>query len=143
MIPGVDGRKMSKSYGNTIGLFDEGKDAQKEGLSIVTDSTPLEDPKDPDADHDRSRSSASSPTDAQRDEIADAYRAGGYGYGHAKKALAGHDLGPLRPRRASAAPGWRSAPTTSARFSGPAPRRPARARRGAGRVREAVGFLNP
>lgn len=85
-VPGVDGRKMSKSYGNTIDIFSEGKALKKRVMSIETDSKALEDPKDPDncnvfaliklfAD------------DNTRNEIADKYRAGGYGYGHAKKEL--------------------------------------------------------
>ncbi|QXD15761.1 tryptophan--tRNA ligase [Rhodocaloribacter litoris] len=86
VVPGLDGRKMSKSYGNTIGIFDEGKALKKKVMSIVTDSTPLEAPKDPErcnvfalirlfAD------------DETRERIAAAYRAGGYGYGHAKQEL--------------------------------------------------------
>jgi len=88
VVPGVDGRKMSKSYGNTIGIFDEAKTLKKNVMSIETDSTPLDDPKDPEtcnvfaliklfADENRTK------------EIADKYRAGGYGYGHAKKELLG------------------------------------------------------
>lgn len=86
VVPGTDGRKMSKSYGNTIGIFDEGTALKKKVGAIVTDSTPLEAPKDPDADHVFAliRLFASY---AERDEIAAAYRAGGYGYGHAKAAL--------------------------------------------------------
>ena len=88
VVPGLDGRKMSKSYGNTIGIFDEGTTLKKKVMAVVTDSTPLEAPKDPDADNVFAllRLFAS---DAQREEIAAAYRAGGYGYGHAKKALLG------------------------------------------------------
>lgn len=86
VVPGIDGRKMSKSYGNTIGIFDEGKELKRKVMAIVTDSTPLEDPKNPDEDNVFAliRLFAS---DEQRQEIAAAYRAGGYGYGHAKKAL--------------------------------------------------------
>ena len=47
VVPGIDGRKMSKSYGNEIGIFDEGKVLKKKVMSIVTDSTPVEAPKDP------------------------------------------------------------------------------------------------
>ncbi len=86
VVPGTDGRKMSKSYGNTIGLFDEGKALKKAVAAIVTDSTPLEDPKDPDADNVFALIRLFA-AEAQRDEIAAAYRAGGYGYGHAKAAL--------------------------------------------------------
>ena len=47
VVPGIDGRKMSKSYGNEIGIFDEGKELKKKIMSIVTDSAPVEAPKDP------------------------------------------------------------------------------------------------
>ncbi|HEU4456793.1 MAG TPA: tryptophan--tRNA ligase, partial [Longimicrobium sp.] len=47
VVPGVDGQKMSKSYGNTIDIFPEEKALRKRIMSIVTDSTPLEAPKDP------------------------------------------------------------------------------------------------
>jgi tryptophanyl-tRNA synthetase len=88
VVPGTDGRKMSKSYGNTIPIFAEGKALKKAVMSIVTDSTPLEAPKDPEADNVFAlvRLFASGEEQA---EIAEAYRAGGYGYGHAKKALLG------------------------------------------------------
>ena len=88
VVPGLDGQKMSKSYGNTIGIFDEGKALKKKVMSIVTDSTPLEEPKDPEADNVFAliKLFADAP---KRDEIAAAYRAGGYGYGHAKKELLG------------------------------------------------------
>jgi tryptophanyl-tRNA synthetase len=86
VVPGLDGRKMSKSYNNTIEIFDEGKSLKKRVMAIETDSTPLEDPKDPEkcnvfaliklfADENK------------RKEIAVKYRSGGYGYGHAKKEL--------------------------------------------------------
>ena len=48
VVPGVDGQKMSKSYGNTINMFASKKDLKKQIMSIVTDSTPLEEPKNPD-----------------------------------------------------------------------------------------------
>ena len=88
VVPGVDGRKMSKSYGNAIGLFDEGKALKKQVMSIVTDSTPLEAPKDPEADNVFALIKLFA-DDAKQEEIAAAYRAGGYGYGHAKKELLG------------------------------------------------------
>ena len=46
-MPGIDGRKMSKSYGNTIEMFADGKAIKKTVMGIVTDSTPVEEPKDP------------------------------------------------------------------------------------------------
>jgi len=86
VVPGVDGRKMSKSYGNTIGIFDEGAELKGKVMGILTDSTPLEEPKDPDTCNVFAliRLFAS---DEDRERIAAAYRAGGYGYGHAKKEL--------------------------------------------------------
>ena len=86
VLPGTDGRKMSKSYGNTIQLFDEGKSLKKTIMSIQTDSTPLEDPKDPDSDNVFALIKLFASKD-QQSEIAEKYRAGGYGYGHAKKEL--------------------------------------------------------
>ena len=142
VIPGLDGRKMSKSYGNTIGIFDEGKDLKKKVMSIVSDSTPLEDPKVPEADNTFAliRHFAS---EAQRDEIAAAYRAGGYGYGHAKKALLGmidEHFAEARERRRDLAE--RPEHVREILAAGAESAR-ARASEVLGEVREAVGFLNP
>lgn len=84
-IPGLDGRKMSKSYGNTIELFAEPKQLRKKIMSIVTDSKGVDDPKDPDTDNvfQLFRLFA---TPEQTEELAARYRAGGLGYGHAKQA---------------------------------------------------------
>lgn len=86
VVPGIDGRKMSKSYGNTINIFDEGKELKRKVMSIVTDSTPLEEPKDPENDNVFALIRLFADTETQQ-RIADQYRAGGYGYGHAKKEL--------------------------------------------------------
>lgn len=86
VVPGTDGRKMSKSYGNTIGIFDEGKELKRKVMSIVTDSTPLEAPKDPEKDNVFALIKLFADLET-RDRIAAAYREGGYGYGHAKKEL--------------------------------------------------------
>lgn len=88
VVPGIDGRKMSKSYGNTIGIFDEGKALKKKVMSIVTDSTPLEAPKDPDTCNVFALIKLFA-DDETRNRVAEAYRAGGYGFGHAKKELLG------------------------------------------------------
>ena len=88
IIPGTDGRKMSKSYGNTIPIFGEGKPLKKTIMSIQTDSTPLEDPKDPDKDNVFALIKLFANKE-QQVEIAAKYRAGGYGYGHAKNELLG------------------------------------------------------
>ena len=141
VIPGLDGRKMSKSYDNTIGIFDEGKALKKKVMSILSDSTPLEAPKDPDADHTFAllRHFAS---DDERDEIAAAYRAGGYGYGHAKKALLGmidRHFGEARERRRELAA--RPDDVRDVLRSGAEAAR-ARASEVMAHVRDAVGFLN-
>lgn len=86
VVPGLDGRKMSKSYGNTIDIFDEPGTIKKKVMSIVTDSTPLEEPKDPEADNVFALIKLFADSNT-RQRIAEAYRAGGYGYGHAKKEL--------------------------------------------------------
>lgn len=86
VVPGIDGQKMSKSYGNTIGIFDEGKTLKKKVMSIVTDSTPLDEPKDPESCNVFALIKLFTDEDKQN-EIAENYRTGGYGYGHAKKEL--------------------------------------------------------
>ena len=85
-VPGTDGEKMSKSYGNTIELFEDPKRLRKKVMSIKTDSKAVEDPKDPDADSVFAlyRLFASA---EQQAELAARYRAGGMGYGEAKQAL--------------------------------------------------------
>src|SRR5690606_10343460 len=85
-IPGTDGRKMSKSYGNTINIFLREKELKKQVMGIVTDSKSLEEPKEPDGDTVfQLYKVLAHPTDITAME--DNYRAGGYGYGHAKKEL--------------------------------------------------------
>ena len=85
-VPGIDGQKMSKSYGNTIPIFLRGKDLKKRLLAIETDSTPLEDPKNPDACNVFALYRLFATPDQQLDMRAK-YAAGHYGYGHAKLAL--------------------------------------------------------
>jgi len=86
-VPGTDGDKMSKSYGNTLDVFEEPKPLQKQIMRIVTDSRPMEEPKDPDTDHLFQLYSLFA-DDARREEMAATYRGGGFGYGAVKKALA-------------------------------------------------------
>lgn len=86
VIPGLDGRKMSKSYGNTIPLFFDRGEVKKKIMSIVSDSTPLEAPKDPDSSL-VYRLYAMMAEKPQAEELAAKLRAGGYGWGHAKKDL--------------------------------------------------------
>ena len=85
-IPGTDGQKMSKSYGNIIDVFLADKPLRKQIMSIVTDSTPLEDPKDPDSDTVFALYSLLA-DNAQIAEMRRNYEGGNYGYGHAKQAL--------------------------------------------------------
>ena len=87
VVPGIDGRKMSKSYGNTIEIFEPEDSVRKKIMKIVTDSTPVEDPKDPD----KCNVFALLKLVASPEELADwesKYRTGGMGYGQAKKRLA-------------------------------------------------------
>ncbi len=85
-IPGTDGRKMSKSYGNTINVFLPEKELKKQVMAIVTDSKALEEPKDPENDNvfNLFRLVADVP---EMEAMHGNYLRGGYGYGHAKKEL--------------------------------------------------------
>ena len=85
-IPGIDGQKMSKSYGNTIDIFLPDKDLKKQVMAIVTDSTPLEAPKNPDKDNVYAIYSLLA-TDEQKTAMRNKYLAGNFGYGHAKQEL--------------------------------------------------------
>ena len=75
IVPGTDGQKMSKSYNNTINMFVTKKKLKEQVMSIVTDSTPLEEPKNPDNNIDK------------QNELKDKFLAGNFGYGHAKTEL--------------------------------------------------------
>jgi tryptophanyl-tRNA synthetase len=86
-VPGTDGEKMSKSYNNTLELFEEPKALRKKIMRITTDSRPMDQPKEPEDDHLYQLYSLVA-TDAERDEMAALYRRGGFGYGDVKKALA-------------------------------------------------------
>lgn len=85
-IPGTDGQKMSKSYGNTIDIFLPDKELKKQVMSIVTDSTPMEAPKNPDTDNVFSIYKLLA-TQEQVDILRAKYLAGNFGYGHAKQEL--------------------------------------------------------
>jgi len=86
VIPGLDGQKMSKSYNNTIPLFGAPKAIRKLVMSIVTDSKGLEDVKDPDTCN-VAKLYKLLATPEQYETLCANYRAGNYGYGHAKQAL--------------------------------------------------------
>jgi tryptophanyl-tRNA synthetase len=86
-VPGIDGEKMSKSYNNTLAVFDDPKTQRKAIMRIVTDSRPMDQPKEPVGDvlYDLYSLVASEP---DREAMAALYRRGGFGYGEVKKALA-------------------------------------------------------
>jgi len=87
-VPGTDGEKMSKSYNNTIEIFEEPKPQRKKIMRIATDSRPMEQPK-PDYENDHLYQLYSLfATDAQRDELAALYKRGNFGYGQVKTLLA-------------------------------------------------------
>ena len=101
VIPGLDGQKMSKSYNNTIPLFGAPKAIRKLIMSIVTDSKGLEDIKDPDSCN-VAKLYKLLATDEQYAELCSKYRAGNFGYGHAKQALfeaVEAYFGPMRAKR--------------------------------------------
>lgn len=85
-VPGTDGQKMSKSYGNTIEIFAEGKALKKTVMGIVTDSTPVEAPKDPARCNVFALYSLFA-TEEEKAALAARYRAGHFGYGEAKGML--------------------------------------------------------
>ncbi len=100
-VPGTDGEKMSKSYGNTIDVFEPEKKLRKKIMAIKTDSTPVELPKDPEACSVFTLYKLFA-TVEQQTALADRYRAGGMGYGEAKQALfeaANASFAPARARR--------------------------------------------
>lgn len=86
MIPGTDGHKMSKSYRNTIDIFLPDNELLKQIKSIVSDSTPLEAPKNPDQDNTFGLFQLVA-TAEQTEALRKKYEAGNFGYGHAKQAL--------------------------------------------------------
>ena len=85
-VPGIDGQKMSKSYDNTIPIFLEGKQLKKQVMAIQTDSTPVEEPKDPDACNLYNIFKLFAPTDRLA-EIRKLYVEGGAAYGYIKLEL--------------------------------------------------------
>lgn len=96
IVPGIDGKKMSKSYNNTIGIFESEKSINKKIMRIVTDSTPVDKPKDPK----KCNIFALLKLVAKDDELTewkDKYCNGGIGYGQVKKRLAELMIDHFRP----------------------------------------------
>lgn len=86
VVPGIDGQKMSKSKNNFLNIFLPEKELKKVVMSIVTDSTPLEAPKNPETDNVFALYKLLG-TESQTEDLRKKYLAGGFGYGHAKTAL--------------------------------------------------------
>ena len=104
-VPGTDGQKMSKSYDNTIEVFEDPAAQKKKIMRITTDSRPMEMPKEPEGDHLFDLFSLMAPP-AERESMAALYRRGGFGYGDVKKALvtaAADFFAEARQRRAALA----------------------------------------
>ncbi len=86
VVPGIDGQKMSKSYQNTIDIFLPDKQLRKNVMRIVTDSTPLEEPKNPDTCN-VYKLYALLASEAEKEHMRSLYLGGNFGYGYAKQAL--------------------------------------------------------
>lgn len=102
IVPGIDGRKMSKSYGNQIPLFAEPAELKKQVMAIVTDSKEPSEPKDPEQDNVFALHKLFTPSELLA-EIREGYEKGGLGYGDSKKMLLEHlenFIAPLREKRA-------------------------------------------
>ncbi len=87
VVPGVDGRKMSKSYDNFIEIFGPEKPIRKKIMSIVTDSTPVEDPKPTENNALYHLLKLFAPDDGEKKWVETAFDDGGVGYGDMKKRL--------------------------------------------------------
>lgn len=102
VVPGIDGQKMSKSYGNHIPLFAEQDELEKLVMSIVTDSAPVDEPKDPEKDVAYALHKLFTPQE-QLLEVREGYEKGGLSYADSKKILLQNMnsyLEPLREKRA-------------------------------------------
>jgi tryptophanyl-tRNA synthetase len=140
-VPGIDGQKMSKSYGNTIEIFAEGKPLRKAVMSIVTDSKTVAEPKDPESCTVFALYSLLA-TDGEKNALAARYRAGGMGYGEAKEALLrkiDDSFAPAREKRKEMA---RQAGYVEDVLKAGAKKARAQAQETMALVRDAVGF-NP
>src|SRR5438874_7204359 len=101
VVPGIDGQKMSKSYGNNIDIFGDEKETRKRVMSIVTDSTPVEAPKDPSTSTIFQLYSLFA-SKSETEEMRDRFQKGGTGYGDFKKELfekLWEFFAPMRKRR--------------------------------------------
>ncbi|GIX03666.1 MAG: tryptophan--tRNA ligase [Planctomycetaceae bacterium] len=138
-VPGLDGEKMSKSYGNTIDVFETEKTLRKKIMSIKTDSTPVEAPKNPETCNVFTLYKLFTTAEEQQ-ALAERYRHGGIGYGEAKQILfeaAWNYFAPARARRVE----WASRPDDLEEVLRAGARRAsAKAREVLARVRTACGL---
>jgi len=100
VVPGVDGRKMSKSYENTIDIFGPEKPIRKKIMAIVTDSTPVEDPKPAEDNALYDLLKLFAPDESERSWVETAFAEGGVGYGDMKKRLFEYYLATFSDARA-------------------------------------------
>lgn len=139
VVPGIDGRKMSKSYNNTIEIFESESSVRKKVMSIVTDSTPVEAPKNPD----KCNVFALLKLVASKEELAEwekKYRQGGVGYGEAKKRLAELLVEYFKPYRKKRTELERNIDYVHNVLAEGAQRARATAQKTLGRARKAVGM---
>lgn len=104
VVPGTDGQKMSKSYGNALDIFAEEKALRKKVMALVTDSTPVEAPKPTEGSVILALYRLVAPSPADADRMEEEFRAGGVGYGEFKKRLfeaLWAFFAPMRARRAA------------------------------------------
>ncbi len=139
VVPGTDGKKMSKSYGNTIDIFAEGAALKNAVMKIVTDSTPVDSPKNPEKDNVFALYALLA-TATETEELAARYRAGGLGYGDAKKLLIEQIDRRFAPARAKRRELEQQPERVEAALRSGAERAGAVARETMRRVREAVGL---
>jgi tryptophanyl-tRNA synthetase len=140
-VLGTDGQKMSKSYGNAIEVFAEGNALKKTVMSIVTDSTPVEAPKDPEKCNVFALYGLFA-TEEEKAALAARYRAGGMGYGEAKKMLLEKINEHFTPARAKRKELAAQPEFVEAILRKGAERARSEARKTMALVRHAIGFLN-
>ena len=138
-IPGTDGQKMSKSYGNTIDIFADDKTLLKTIRSIVSDSTPLAEPMNADADTTFQLYSLLAPP-AEVADMRQRYAAGGYGYGRAKQALYELIISRFAAERAQFAYYMHNLPEVDQRLAAGARKAQDYGRTVLNKVREKVGY---
>ncbi|NCY01422.1 MAG: tryptophan--tRNA ligase [Planctomycetia bacterium] len=138
-VPGTDGQKMSKSYDNTLDVFEDAAAQRKKIMRITTDSRPMEAPKAPEDDHLFALYALVAP-EADRLAMADLYRRGGFGYGEVKKALAAAAADFFATARARRAELEAAPDRIEAILAAGAERARAKAREVLARAREACGL---